>query len=352
MKKDRRKRSSRRERELIRTILDNIPAMVTFFDASGKVRYVNRSFEQKTGWSRDLLREQDMVMLCYPDSTIREEALSFMLSAKPGWKTFPLQAADESIIHSSWSNVRLSDGSYVGIGIDMTKEIMMEKRVRSLAIRLSKTAEMVQQNIASVIHDRIVQSLVSMKLSLEGLRRGEYMPESATSRLEDMLNTLDDVVQETRALSHELCPPALAYMRIDEVLRWLSERLSEQYGFSITIEIDGHFTQLDSEKKFFIYMAVRELIHNISKHADATRVVLAVHADSKGITVTVQDDGKGFDQAVLENLSFREGGFGLLHIKMRLEQYGGELSIQSGPGEETSITIKIPVTEGSNHSHP
>jgi signal transduction histidine kinase len=59
----------------------------------------------------------------------------------------------------------------------------------------------------------------------------------------------------------------------------------------------------------------------------------------------VQDDGKGFDSAVLAEPSYGEGGFGLFHIQMRLESYGGRLSVHSGPGEGTSISIKIPINE-------
>jgi PAS domain S-box-containing protein len=343
MKKNQ-KRESRRERELMSTILDNIPAMVTFFDVSGKIRYVNRSFEQRTGWSKDLLQDKDLVALCFPDAKIREEALAFMLSGQPGWRTFPIRAADENIIHSSWSNVRLSDGSYVGIGIDMTKELLMEKRIRSLAIQLSKAVELAQQKIAGAIHDRIVQSLVSIKHSIEGLHREDSIPGTTVSGLEDVLEVLDDTIQETRTISHELCPPVLTHLQIDDVLRWLAECLQEQYGFPITIETEGHIKPLDSEKKYFIYMAVRELIHNTFKHAGAKRVKLALCAGKKRITITVQDDGKGFDQSTLDDLSYGEGGFGLFHIKMRLDQYGGVLSVKSKIGGGTSITISIPVT--------
>jgi PAS domain S-box-containing protein len=350
MKKERRKRKSRRERELISTILDSIPAMVTFFDASGKVRYINRFFEQRTGWSRAVLETRDLVDLCYPDPVIREEAVSFMLSGQPGWRSFPLQAADRSVIYSSWSNVRLSDGSYVGIGIDMTKELLMEERIRSLALQISRAAEMEQQKIAGVIHDRLVQPLASMKLSLEGLRLENDVPEPVSSRLEDVLNSMGDLIQDMRKISHELYPPVLTHLRIDEVLHWLVEQLREQHDFLITIETEGRFPSLDSDKKYFIYAAVRELVHNISKHADAKRVRLAVGADQKEIVVTVQDDGKGFEQSLLENLSHREGGFGLFHIQMRLEQYGGVLSIRSNPGEGTAISIKIPVAGNSKSS--
>ena len=93
-----------------------------------------------------------------------------------------------------------------------------------------------------------------------------------------------------------------------------------------------------------VNMAVRELIHNTFKHAGAKRVKLSLCAGKKRITITVQDDGKGFDQSTLDDLSYGEGGFGLFHIKMRLDQYGGVLSVKSKIGGGTSITISIPVT--------
>jgi PAS domain S-box-containing protein len=345
MNKDRRKRRSRRERELISIILDSIPAMVTFFDSSGTVRYVNRSFEQRTGWGKDLLMGGDLLSLCYPDPAIREEAVSFMLSGQPGWKNFPIQGADNSIIHSSWSNVRLSDGSYVGIGIDLTRELMMEARIRDLAIQISKAAEMEQQTLASVIHDRLVQPLVSMKLTLERLKLEKEVSESTASRLDEVIGSIGELAQDMRRISHELYPPVLTHLRIDDVVRWLTEQMSEQCDFSITVQTEGVFPPLDSEKKYFIYLAVREVLHNVAKHADAKSARLTLRADPHDIAVTVRDDGKGFDSTALEEPSYGEGGFGLFHIQMRLESYGGKLSVESGPDEGTSISIKVPINE-------
>jgi signal transduction histidine kinase len=319
--------------------------MITFFDASGKVRYVNRTFEQRTGWSKDLLAKGDLVSLCYPDPAIREEAVSFMLSGQPGWKSFPLQGADNSVIHSSWSNVRLSDGSYVGIGIDLTKELLMEERIRSLAIQISRASEMEQQKIAGVIHDRLVQPLVSMKLSLEGLKLDDDVPGPVVSRLEEVIGSMGDLSQEMRKISHELYPPVLIHLRIDEVIRWLTEQFREQCEFPITIEAEGLFPTLGSEKKYFIYLAVRELLHNIVKHADAKSARLNLKADLKEVTVTVQDDGRGFDSTSPAMPSYGDGGFGLFNIQMRLESYGGKLSIHSSPGAGTNISITVPVSE-------
>jgi signal transduction histidine kinase len=156
---------------------------------------------------------------------------------------------------------------------------------------------------------------------------------------------MSDLIQEMRRISDELYPPVLTHLRINEVLRWLAEQLGEQHDFRINIETKGDFPPLDAEKKYFIYAAVRELVHNISKHADAKLVWLAMSAEPGEIMITVQDDGIGFDQALVENLSHREGGFGLFHIQMRLEQFGGVLAIRSKPGEGTAISIKIPVAE-------
>jgi signal transduction histidine kinase len=221
----------------------------------------------------------------------------------------------------------------------------MEERIRSLAIQISRASEREQQKIAGVIHDRLVQPLVSARLSLEGLKQEENMPESVVSRLDNALKILGELAKEMRNMAHELYPPVLTHLNVDEMLHWLVEQTRDQYHFEIAVQTEGTLPSLDSERKYFMYLAVRELVYNISRHADAKHVRMTLSADPKEITVTVQDDGRGIEDTYLEKDSYRGGGFGLFHIQMRLEQYGGALSIDSHPGKGTAISVRMPVAD-------
>ena len=212
----------------------------------------------------------------------------------------------------------------------------MEERIRNLALQISKTAEIDQQKIAGALHDQLIQPLASMKLSLESLRLETDIEGTVESRLEDVLRAMGELLLDMRKISHELYPPVLTHLGIDEVIHSLAERLREQYEFHLTVETAGNFPQLDTDRKYFIYMAVHELVLNITKHAEAKNVRLFQRADPGEITIIVEDDGRGFDQTLFESLSHREDGFGLLRIRMRLEEYGGVLAIRSNPGTGTA----------------
>jgi signal transduction histidine kinase len=328
--------------ELVNIILDNIPAMVVFFNRNGKVGYLNRAFEVRTGWKM-VSHERDLVNLCYPDEKVREQAVSFMLSGEQGWRTFPLHMADGNIMMSSWSNVRLEDGSYVGIGIDLTKEIQMERQIRNLAIQLSRTAEVEQQKIAGVLHDRIVQPMVSAKLHLEALKHDTSLPDSVVSSLEEVSEGLKDTLREARSISQDLFPPIVSQMRLNDMIHWLAGRLSDKFNIPITFDEQVQLESLESEQKNLIFLILRECIRNTSKHADAEHVHIILESDSETITMTIRDDGRGFDMRDLFNKAHDSSGFGLFHVKIRVEHYGGSLFVDSTPGKGTSVVIKIPL---------
>jgi PAS domain S-box-containing protein len=119
------------EREVLQKILDNIPVMLCFYDSCGEIKMVNRAFERRLGWSLDQLHQIDDPMAeFYPDSEYRNEVWQYMLEASPGWKDFKIRLRDGKELDTSWANVRLSDNSQIGIGIDVTERKITEKALQ------------------------------------------------------------------------------------------------------------------------------------------------------------------------------------------------------------------------------
>jgi signal transduction histidine kinase len=91
-----------------------------------------------------------------------------------------------------------------------------------------------------------------------------------------------------------------------------------------------------------LYRAVRELLVNVSKHAHAKHVSVDVRQQESEISITVADDGKGFNPAEIK--SAEAGGFGLFSIRQRLAHIGGKLTIESGEGKGTRVTLIAPLS--------
>jgi len=129
------------QKEILQTIIDNIPVMLTFYDETGKVRLVNREFEKLAGWSLEEARAKDLMAALYPDPQYRAKIWDSMMREKVSWKDTEITTRSGDLLQSSWANIRLSDGSRVGIGIDMTARKKMEQDLLRLAAAIRQAEE-------------------------------------------------------------------------------------------------------------------------------------------------------------------------------------------------------------------
>jgi PAS domain S-box-containing protein len=120
----------RYQKELLQTIFDHIPVMICFYDATGHIRLVNREVERVLGWSKAELDRIDLLTECYPNPTDRQKVLDFMFKAFGKWRDFSLRTKNGQILETSWANIRLSDGTSIGIGQDITDRKRAEIKLR------------------------------------------------------------------------------------------------------------------------------------------------------------------------------------------------------------------------------
>ena len=118
-----------RERELLHTVLDNIPVMIACYDAEGKLLLWNKALEKTLGWTEADLRAHPVMELCYPDPVYRREVWEFMTTCLGQWRDLKTMAKDGSVVTTAWTNVRLADGRQIGIGIDIRERLELENRV-------------------------------------------------------------------------------------------------------------------------------------------------------------------------------------------------------------------------------
>jgi len=102
---------------------------------------------------------------------------------------------------------------------------------------------------------------------------------------------------------------------------------------------------LDDDVRDLLFRNARELLMNVIKHAQASKVKVSIRKVGSEIQIDVQDDGVGFDPAEVAVMPTRKGGFGLFSIWERLEQLGGHLEIKSEPGHGSKITMMAPLRQ-------
>ncbi len=118
------------ERILQKAIIDNIPIMLTRYNPDTKMLFLNKEFEKTVGWKTEEVQDIDMLEKVLPDPDYRQEAIEYMKNATTEWREFMVTSKSGKIIDSEWSNIRLKDGTQIGIGIDVTERKNSEEKLK------------------------------------------------------------------------------------------------------------------------------------------------------------------------------------------------------------------------------
>ena len=139
------------ERELLQTIIDSVPAMISIYDPQIKDVRLNKAFFQTTGWSPEDLQKTNVMELVYPNPEYREMVMKYMQALSPGFKDLRMVTRNGGVIETAWSNVPLPDGRQVGIGIDITERKRAEDALRESQQRFYTMANAIPQ-LAWIAH--------------------------------------------------------------------------------------------------------------------------------------------------------------------------------------------------------
>src|SRR6266576_647494 len=124
----------RRQKEILQTIFDNVPAMIGFVGPDGRIKLANREWERTLGWTLEEVLERDLDVFAelYPDPKCRQEVLNFLFESNAEWADFATRVRDGRVIDTTWAIVHLSEGTTIGIGRDITERKRAERESRAL----------------------------------------------------------------------------------------------------------------------------------------------------------------------------------------------------------------------------
>lgn len=125
-------------------------------------------------------------------------------------------------------------------------------------------------------------------------------------------------------------------------MEWLCEQIQKQHKLKCTFKNNGAPPRLDDNLSILLFQVVRELIHNIAKHAQACTASVVIDIIDENIRVKVADDGVGFDMHEVASRPDYVCGFGIFNIRERLNHLGGRVEIDSALGRGTQVTVFAP----------
>lgn len=223
------------------------------------------------------------------------------------------------------------------------------RRLRELASELVLAEERLRRRIARDLHDDVGQDLLSVKMRLAELHKGTASAKQSAA-LEGILKSIDKTIQNTRSLLFDLSPPVLYELGFEPAVEWLTEKLQADHGIAAVFEDDGQAKPFTDDLRIGLFRAVRELLVNIVKHAQAKNVKVSARRDGPNIRVEVEDDGVGFDVEQMQIPGDLSNGFGLFDIRERLHHFGGSFQVKSKPGQGTRVTLLAPLKRKQGHS--
>ncbi len=218
-----------------------------------------------------------------------------------------------------------------------------QKRLRSLASELTLTEERERRRIAVELHDHIGQSLVFAKLKLQGLRETLGAAHEAGT-LTEICDVIDQIIEDTRTLTFDLSSPLLYEIGLEPAIsEWLTDNVENKQGITTHFETDEQPKPVSDEVRVLLFKAVRELLVNVIKHAQARNVRVSIQKDGNSIRIIVEDDGIGFSPSDTSLQGREKVGLGLFSIRERLDHLGGQVQINSSPGKGTRVILTAPL---------
>ncbi|MDR6986713.1 signal transduction histidine kinase [Paenarthrobacter nitroguajacolicus] len=201
-----------------------------------------------------------------------------------------------------------------------------------------------RERVSREIHDTVTQGLASSLLLLEAAQRSWPAP-AATIDVRKATDLLRRNLADTRSLVHELSAPGLETAPLPEAL----EHAARQYLDIIRVQVTGDPRPLAPEVRHALLRVTQSAVANIKLHARAGHASVTLGYLPDAVTLDVFDDGRGFDPGSVPPPS-ETGGYGLRAMRQRVEQLGGELSVESTPGEGTIIAAQLPASPPAGSS--
>jgi signal transduction histidine kinase len=186
-----------------------------------------------------------------------------------------------------------------------------------------------RNRIANDLHDRLGARLSSIKLLFQNVY-------SANGDGQQLVSYIDQAINETREISHNLSTDMLTRFGIQTALKDTIRSIQESEQIEADLVIYGMHERWPVDVERNIYYVLLELINNTIKHAKASSLIIQIHQSDHEVNVFYEDNGQGFDTTVITS-----SGLGLRSLSARVKAIKGDIVINSKPGHGLNVVITI-----------
>lgn len=218
--------------------------------------------------------------------------------------------------------------------------------LRALAARLQYVREDERTSMAREIHDELGQALTAIKMDLVWmLQRLPGAEKPINLKANSMLKLIDETIVSVRRIASALRPGMLDDLGLSAAIEWQAQEFQARTGIVCKLALPDESLVLDSDRATAVFRIFQETLTNITRHADATRVIVRLKENRHELVLDVLDNGKGFENSTVS----KKKSLGLLGMKERALLLGGVIEVRSNLGQGTSVTLRIPLWPGETN---
>ena len=354
----------REYQERFKTLAEYAPFGLFIMKADRCFEYFNPEFTAIFGYGLDDLPDKDTWFeKAYPARKYRDRVRSvwnkdIIYDVNPGEvavRTFTVRCKDGQNKMIRFKNVALGGGKQLLSYEDITAYDKAEKRLKRsekrlhwLTSRLLTAQENERRRMSMELHDDLGQRLAVLKLQIhsvaESLRKDQTKP---AAECDHVLDHVSQTIEYVRKISHELSPSAIHELGLHVALKHLFKEFSDHSDVRILVEMPDVDTLFSPETEVVLYRIFQEIMTNITRHAQAKTISIAIRKRKRRISFVVADDGVGFSTEEVAAAGPVDKGLGLVTMDERIRMIGGKLEISSRINNGTRIVFSVPTIQGS-----
>jgi len=329
----------------ITSILRYTPAIVSIKDRDGRYALVNSRFEELFGMRSEQVRgktDYDIFPADVADQFRRNDLK--VLSQGNSYQVeehIPLNDGDHTYLSVKFPVYDDSDSTsgVCGISTDITAVKKAQNQLRRLSGSIMTSQEKERSAIARELHDELGQMLTALRMDSAWLQERLRASDPASAeRAKTMDRLIDKTIQDVRSMAFRLRPGVLDDLGLVDALEWYTSDFERRTGITCVFD-HSPVAETNDAVATASYRITQEALTNVARHAGASHVNVGLQQQQDTLALLVEDNGCGFDTLQLSESE----GLGVAGMRERAMLAGGDLEVQSTPGDGTRVCFKVPV---------
>lgn len=350
-------------RDRYRDLYESAPGAYVSLDPQLQIEHLNAAGERLLGLPRTALIGKRFAAFVAED-----DALDFLQCCRRVFQSAgPLTC--ETRLHSAGTfRTVLVDICPVGTApedrhlrlaaIDITERKQAEDRLKSqekalresqaelqsLSVRLLSMEQEVRQHVACNLQEEYSQRMTTLVWEISLLEQRQGLESDVIVKLQELKRHLSHMGVDLHHLAHRLHSGFLEHCELHVAMKEYIDDLNMFARPQITFEAAKVPAGCRPEQSVGLFRIMQEALVNVAKHAEAGTVTVELARTDGELILTVRDTGKGFDAGTR---AVAPAGFGRIIMRERMRALGGRFTIDSRPGQGTTVTAAVPLQAGT-----